>query len=234
MHNPAYLLIGDGRLARHLAEYSRLLGVEMTRWARSSGQNPVPQLESATHILLAIADDGIAEFYDRWRDLASTTTLWVHFSGARVFPGIAGAHPLMTFGSRLYDLQVYSEVPFILERGGPYLGEILPGFPNPSYEIATEKRALYHAWAVLATSAVSGTWREYRRMACEEFGLPESALKPFLEQTAENALNLEEPLTGPIARNDLTTIQSNLRALEGSPFERLYRTLLEVLGKDRI
>ena len=139
----------------------------------------------------------------------------------------------MTFGSRLYDLPAYTRIPFILECGSPPLESLLPGFPNPSYRIPTEKKALYHAWAVLATSAVSGTWSEYRRVATKEFALPETALRPFLEQTAENALNLDAPLTGPIARGDVMTIQSNLRALEGSAFEPLYRALVMLLGREQ-
>lgn len=230
--SPTFLLIGNGRLARHLVEYSRLLGIALTTWSRESSEGPERFLRSASHILLAISDDAIEAFDNRWRDTSSDDSVWVHFSGARSFSRVVGAHPLMTFGPRLYSLDEYKRIPIILERGGPPFDSILPGFPNPSYEISTEQKAMYHAWAVLATNSVSGTWREYRRIACEELALPEAALVPFLEKTAENALTLDSPLTGPIVRGDQETIRSNLEALKGSPFRHLYEALVGLFGKE--
>jgi hypothetical protein len=63
---PKFLIIGNGRLARHLAHYFSLLKIKsVVQWDRSQ---PVPRLvELATgssHILLAIKDDAIEPFID--------------------------------------------------------------------------------------------------------------------------------------------------------------------------
>lgn len=63
---PKYLIIGNGRLARHLRHYFDLLKIKtVSHWDRSQ---PLPRLRElavgATHILLAIKDDAIEPFID--------------------------------------------------------------------------------------------------------------------------------------------------------------------------
>lgn len=63
---PKYLIVGNGRVARHLCHYFDLLKIKQyTRWDRSQ---PLARLHEAatdaTHILLAIKDSAIEPFID--------------------------------------------------------------------------------------------------------------------------------------------------------------------------
>jgi predicted short-subunit dehydrogenase-like oxidoreductase (DUF2520 family) len=138
----------------------------------------------------------------------------------------------MTFNSDLYDLPTYRQIPFVVERGGPSFSSILPSFDNPAFELPEEQTALYHAWAVLAGSATASTWREYRRVASKTLGLPEHVLHPYLKQVARNSLDLDAPMTGPVARADGEAIASNLEALLGSPYQGLYRELVKIFAPE--
>ena len=80
---PKYLLIGNGRVARHFQHYFTLLQIPFAAWHR---QEPLAklhsQLEQATHILLLISDQAIDEF--SITHLQGSNALRIHFSGSLV------------------------------------------------------------------------------------------------------------------------------------------------------
>jgi hypothetical protein len=60
---PNYLLIGNGRVARHFQHYFSLLQLPYQTWHRHEPDTKLTQqLESATHVLLLISDRAIAAF----------------------------------------------------------------------------------------------------------------------------------------------------------------------------
>lgn len=63
---PKYLIIGNGRVARHLCHYFSLLKIkQFSQWDRSQSLERLHELATdATHILLAIKDSAIEQFID--------------------------------------------------------------------------------------------------------------------------------------------------------------------------
>jgi predicted short-subunit dehydrogenase-like oxidoreductase (DUF2520 family) len=62
----------------------------------------------------------------------------------------------------------------------------------------------------------------------KDLRLPSEILRPFLQQTVANVWQeRESALTGPLARGDLPTIESNLKALGGSSLGCIYRAFLK-------
>ena len=114
-----YAILGGGRLARHMRHYFTLLGLPVSAWSRDAAPEtnshstpkhrarPKERLEAtlqpATHALLLVSDGAIADLISRYPFLHQKTL--VHCSGALSIPGVAGAHPLMTFGHELYALE---------------------------------------------------------------------------------------------------------------------------------
>lgn len=216
--NARYLLIGSGLLARHLAHYLTLLGIPFSSWNRREGDVArLPALlKDRTHVLLAISDAAIPVFFDEHlRGFAGKT---IHFSGALEFPGIVGVHPLMSFGPTLYDLDHYRAIPFIsvAEEG-------LPGFPNKVFHITAADKPKYHAICVIGGNFSVIIWQKFlHEMA--KLGLPMEVCLPFFHQVNENiAAAPFAALTGPLKRNDIHTMEVNLRALEGDPFRDVYK-----------
>ena len=94
---PNLLLIGDGRLARHLTRYFDQLGLSHAAWSRRMhAEGRRPELKALVHCrtraLLAIRDGAIEPFISAHPELGSAVC--VHFSGHLASPLAVGAHPL--------------------------------------------------------------------------------------------------------------------------------------------
>jgi len=232
---PHYALLGSGRLARHMHHYLSLLKLPVSGWARDrksalnshaiddTGTRLRATIEPASHVLLLVSDAAIPEVIRRYPFLHDKTL--VHCAGALSFPGIAGAHPLMTFSNGLYELDRYRQMPFIVESGHRFV-ELLPGLPNPHFEIALEHKARYHALCVMAGNFSQILWQAVAARF-GGMGLPAAALAPYLRQAAENFITARgSALTGPLSRGDEATIERNLSALTGDGLQGLYREFL--------
>ncbi len=231
-----YAILGGGRLARHMRHYFQLLGLPCSVWARQpdpalnthaiadTAERLRATVEDASHVLLLVSDDAIASLPKRYPVLRGKTL--VHFSGALGIPGIAGAHPLMTFGPDLYPLQAYPSIPFMLDQG-LVMTEVLPGLPNPHSHIAVEHKAQYHALCVMAGNFPQILWQAVGQRFTE-LGLNEGVLEPYLRQVLDNFLaNPGTALTGPLARGDQGTVARNLQSLQGDALQSLYQSFVK-------
>jgi predicted short-subunit dehydrogenase-like oxidoreductase (DUF2520 family) len=92
------------------------------------------------------------------------------------------------------------------------------------FELADDRRALYHAGAAVASNYLVTLYRIASGLL-EEAGAPPAALIPLMQRTIENGFEL----TGPIARGDWTTVDAHIEAIrEARPeIEPVYRTLAE-------
>jgi hypothetical protein len=227
--NP-WLLVGDGRLARHLTFYFSELGIAHGHWSRRQGwigtrpTAPWPiAITGFDRVLLAIRDDALSAFVSKCRTSASQP--WIHFSGSRVIDGAWSAHPLCTFGPELYEPGLYSTVPFVIEQTGPGFDSLLPGLPNRSAAIPAEDKALYHALCVAAGNFTTLLWQRFFAEIRDRWQLEADWGWPYLERTARNLQSSDSAaaLTGPLARRDANTIEQNLHALESAGLNDLAR-----------
>ncbi len=219
-----YLLIGAGRLSRHLGHYFDLESIAWRRWQRSMDVPLRKAVIGARAVLLLISDDAIEGFLDH--NARPDDPPWIHFSGSLVTTTAAGVHPLMTFSDELYDHQAYREMFFVCERGRPPFREIFPELANPSFEIDPEDKPLYHALCTIAGNFTTLLWHKAFGDFEQRLGLPRSALFPYLDRVADNLKNSASPLTGPLARGDGRTVAHHLEALAGDDFSGVYRAFV--------
>lgn len=129
------LIVGNGRLAKHLLCYFRQLTdvnqsqqlsqkftLRLSHWYREpassqaiselSLQDLQNKISAVDMIFLLISDDAIAPFYQQ--HLAGKNKTVVHCSGALNVPGIFSIHPLMSFTNQLYDLEIYQKIAWIV------------------------------------------------------------------------------------------------------------------------
>lgn len=239
--NHRYALLGSGRLARHLVHYFRAEGIEANAWARQPDPafntvdvtvypDPRARLEAAiepcTHALLLISDDALESFI-REHDFLQRKIL-IHCSGALVLKQAHSAHPLMTFSHALYEPEVYRRIPFVTEANGPGFSELFPALSNPSYALAPEKKALYHAYCVVSGNFTGLLWERVFREFETELGLPKAALLPYMECVFANLASDDGVVTGPLVRKDMQTIRCDLRALSDNPLRDLYEAFLRL------
>lgn len=222
---PSFLIIGSGRLARHLQHYFHLLNIPFEHWDRS--QDPVviqSKILKATHILLAISDSAIEAFFRQ--KIQGLDKITVHFSGALHIEGCISAHPLMTFADTLYDLDFYQKIFFTL-CGVSHLHQALPLLPNPHVSIMPEQKPYYHAMCVLGGN-FSTVVAQKMILELKKMNIPSEACGLYLQGVLQNVLqNPESALTGPLARKDSGTVQKNLEALSGDSFLDIYQAFLK-------
>ncbi|RME16994.1 MAG: DUF2520 domain-containing protein [Bdellovibrio sp.] len=233
-----FLIIGAGRLARHLSFYLKSQGLCVLNWKRldsscgfhlSASEKADLQEKSrqCEVVLLAIKDQAIAPFVQANEFLKEN--LLIHFSGALSLKECYSMHPLMTFGQKLYSLDFYPKIPFVLEEKSPSFSEVFFPLKNPWFRLEAEKKPLYHALCVASGNFTVLLWQEIMRRFQEELNLPAEILKPYLFKTMENLVShSESALTGPLQRGDQKTIQLNLEALRGSQLFDVYKSFLNL------
>src|SRR6185295_14400406 len=144
-----YGFIGDGRVSRHWRHYFTSLGIPWALWSRrlaraADAENPVTAPEALATcpvVLLAVSDDAIAPVLAELSASGPPEQAVVHFCGGRSFDGAWGAHPLMSFGPRLYPPRFYRDIPIFVEQsaGCPApverFRELFPELPNPCFAL---------------------------------------------------------------------------------------------------
>lgn len=230
---PRYLIIGNGRVARHFQHYFSLLNLSFNIWNRSQSPDKLNTfLKQATHILILITDRAIDTFCET--HLQYSTAYRIHFSGSHVSRHAFGAHPLMTFSANMYCLEDYLTIPFIVDQSAPDFEKLLPGLSNKNIKLNTSDKAKYHALCVMSGNFSCLLWQKLFSNFEEAFNIPASFAYPYLRQQTENLLtDARNALTGPLVRNDDITIKKNVAALAGDPFQEVYMAFVECYKKIR-
>lgn len=182
----------------------------------------------------AIPDKALQGWATEWRPYCADRYA-IHFSGATQVDGMWGYHPLYSFPAHSLPPTTLNLIAVARQPGAPLWRQIVPGAENPEFVVANEDRALYHALAVLSGNFAAFLWNEASREMAQSFGLePGRVLAPYVAGVVDRFRESpENSLTGPIARKDRVTVESNLAALAGAPrLEALYRAFLAAAWPD--
>lgn len=241
-------ILGDGKMARHLMHYCRLVKQPFVQWRRSASSSSAEYqppsrlarfkrklktlMPNKPHrtlaetvagvrtVVILIPDDQIEPFIRSNPCLQDKAC--VHFSGSLVTTMAQGIHPLMTFGAHPYDLSIYQEIPFVVDQGVE-LKAVFPLFDNPVHTIKPAHKAIYHAYCVMAGNFSQMLWRHIGQ-ALTAIDLPPDLMSAYLRQNTENFIN--DPVhsaTGPFVRGDVDTINKHLQVLKGHPMADIYQ-----------
>lgn len=225
-----YLIIGAGKLAKHIQHYLSLCEIPANSWDRSQDPHLLKtKVQESTHVLLAISDSALTAFYQR--HLAGLSPKVIHFSGALNIDGTIAAHPLMSFGPELYDLATYQKIHFVL-TGASDLNEALPGLPNSFSCLPAAQKPLYHALCVMGGNFPVILWQKMLS-EFQKLGISHEQAAIYLQAVLQNTLtNPQTALTGPLARKDGVTVEKNLRALEHDPFQNIYHAFVQTMAPE--
>lgn len=222
-----YLVVGNGRLAKHLTHYLGLLKLPFSLYTRQSTKPFSSYLTDCSHVLVLISDREIISFIKQHKNYSSGEVTWIHCSGALTTPLAASAHPLSSFSDHLFDDEFYLRIPFVIEKGGKPFAEILPGFPNPHVAIDQQAKERYHAMCVLAGNFSTILWMEFGQYLTYDLRASKDFMLPYLQSVAMNLEHAADPLTGPLKRHDEETIQRNINALNDEALKALYRAFVD-------
>lgn len=199
-------------------------------------------------IFLTVSDGAISSVWNLIKEIPMQDKIFCHCSGSissQIFSDIhtKGAfrysiHPLLAIHSKEHSYDNLTHAIFTIEGDQTHLDtmmHLLEGLGNPVQSIPTESKPLYHAAAVFASNHVVALAKVSMDLLIN-CGFDESsalsAITPLLMGNVSNIVK-EGPtlaLTGPIERNDTSTIQKHLDCLEDS-YQILYKELSKILIK---
>lgn len=207
------------------------------------------ELAQASDLIFITTPDGVISSV--WKELREvhrnnesvlTSKIIAHCSGccaSDIFEGaheigipVCSVHPLLAFGDKeIAHLQV-ARAHFSVEGDEKALSIIIPLFEdlgNSVHLIKATDKTRYHAAAVFASNLVLSPLENATELL-KQCGFTEDdardALKPLVYGNIENFFNLgaAASLTGPVERNDLSTVSDHLHSLDDKR-AALYRAL---------
>lgn len=198
--------------------------------------SPRAPLHDSDVVVFATPDDALAEVA-RAHPL-SPGQVALHLSGfhpstvlAPTGARTAGLHPLRAFAEPQASLEALRGTWCFVEGEAAATAERLArDFGAKVARVATERKALYHAAAALASN-YSVTLLAIARDLFGSAGIGErearAALASLVAGSVENVakVGLPQSLTGPVARGDWRVVEAHLSALP-PPVRRLYAELL--------
>jgi len=236
-----YLVVGDGKMARHWIHFLKINNLNASQWSRSqSSETDLEQrLQECSAVFVAISDDALENFFKRHLTHFSGTAF--HFSGSYYRSGFVGLHPLMTFSEDLYSEAVYRAMGFTVDHtvdplappakaGGSKNLDFLDLLENSISFISSSDKKLYHALCVVAANFPQMLWK-FSLSELTQLGIDSKAVAPLITKAMENFLKTpESALTGPHSRGDNSTINANLLALKNYPEREIYEAFTRVYG----
>lgn len=193
-------------------------------------------------IFLTVPDREIANVWNQVKQFPLQQKIICHCSGSlssAIFSEIdrMGAygysvHPLFAVNSKEYSYQEFSQAIFTVDGSLEkvnFVMQLLTSCGNKVIQIPGEKKTLYHAAAATASNLVNGLLYMAQEMLKDcGFESEEAleALSPLIQGNVDKALSVGfcEALTGPVERNDTTTVGSHMQILEGDRGQ-IYRLL---------
>lgn len=229
--NTTYLVVGNGRLAKHMVQYLASLNISYRQYTRQSSDSFSSFATGCNRVLVLISDSEIVNFVAQHKPLSNPDTVWIHCSGFLSTELAVGAHPLASFSDQLFKPDFYKSIPFVVEQNGRPFSELLPGFPNPHVVINKEAKTQYHAMCVLSGNFSTILWMQLEKYLSEHLNADKNLMQPFVRSVAQNLEYASDPLTGPLKRNDRETIERHLQVLENTPLREIYSSFVNLYVK---
>lgn len=206
----------------------------------------IKQIPPADLTIITTPDDKICEIGIALCRTASINpgSIFIHCSGVHTSEIIsalklknaliASIHPMKSFVNLEIAAETYPGTFCAIEGDIDALKIITPffeSFGSVIYSIAKEKKSLYHAAGVFASNYLV-TLAQQAVNCLHEAGVNEtislnivlSLMKGTLNNI-ETSMSLNDALTGPIKRGDISTIKSHLAAFSNNTIKSLYASL---------
>lgn len=210
--------------------------------------NSIAELTSDCNMLFITVPDG--QIGSVWNEVSKYDIKGkciCHCSGAMsssIFNDITGhgafgysVHPLCAVSSKENSYKNFSDVFFAVEGSDEYRDRIiewLRAMGNPVSGIASDKKVLYHVAAVFASNLGVALYNMAAGILADCGIEADTATKALSGLYLGNCQNIVKQgavkaLTGPVDRNDITTINKHIEALDGDALEVYKKLSMELI-----
>lgn len=199
-------------------------------------------------VFVTVSDDVIGDLWNQIKNMPIAKKIICHTSGSAastIFSGISltgafgySVHPLYAVHSKKTSYRELSNAVFTIEGDKeklPVIRELFENLGNRVEVIHADMKPKYHAAAVFASNYVTALAGISMQLLKECGFSDETAEQAYLPLMRGNIENIAQSgvcgaLTGPIERNDVTTIKRHKACLDGERWEA-YRMLAGELLK---
>lgn len=183
-------------------------------------------------IFITVPDSSIHDVYLQLKDYELKDKILCHCSGAlsaEVFSDLEkkgafgySVHPAFAINDKENSYKQIREAFFTVEGNEekmPFIKELFRRLGNPVQIIKADNKYKYHASLVMASNLVIGLYHISRQLL-EECGFSNAAasevINPLFLNNAQSICKngCMSALTGPVDRNDITTVKEHLSALK--------------------
>jgi len=190
-------------------------------------------IDSCDAIILTVSDGAISEVFSEIKSYAGLAGKIVcHTSGSLSSSVFADTecqvygysiHPIYAISDRYTSYKEFSNAYFTIEGDEKYLDELTSIFSDAGLRISqmdSSEKSKYHASCVMASNLVCGMYAAAIETLMEcgfDKQVSETMLKELFKANALGIVDkgLVNQLTGPIDRNDISTVKTHLSKLEG-------------------
>ncbi|MDE6470206.1 MAG: DUF2520 domain-containing protein [Eubacterium sp.] len=200
-------------------------------------------------IFITVPDSDIYDVYLQLKQYDLTDKILCHCSGAlsaEVFDGIESlgaygysVHPALAVCDKLSSYREISNAFFTVEGSSEkmyVIEELFRKLGNPYQIISAENKCKYHASLVMSSNLVIALYHIASGLL-EECGFSDftaqQVMTPLFLNNAQSVCDkgCSDALTGPVDRNDISTIEKHLSVLDNHSVSELYKLLSAELLK---
>lgn len=221
-------IIGPGRAGSSFAHAFSAIGVQAELLARTAEVTSAG--DGVDVVLVCTPDSAIASVAAA---IAPTEATVMHCSGATSLDALAphrrraSLHPLMALPDAVTGAARLIGGGWFALAGDPIAIELVQALGGRDFEVADDRRALYHATAAVASNHLVGLLGQIERLA----GLACVPVEAFLDLARGSfddvvARGARKALTGPAARGDNHTLDAHRAAVPEGEL-KLYNVLAD-------
>ena len=228
-------------LGKYFKEQGRKIGgyyslsPESARWAAKFTNTKQYQtlkevISSSDMIFFTVPDDQIKGVWEEAKPDVSGKII-AHCSGihsSKIFSDIErtgsiaySIHPLCAISDKETSYELLYDTTFTIEGDTQNISKIKTMFAqmnNTTIIISAENKTKYHAAASLASNHITAVFFMAQKLFLECGFTKEQAKKELYQLASQNLLNIYkqgciDSLTGPVERNDVSTVEAHIHAL---------------------
>lgn len=217
---------------------------EAAEFTHSKSYETIKELaEESEIIFITVPDSCIYDVYLQLREYGLKDKILCHCSGAlsaKVFEDIqsVGAygysvHPAFAVSDKKHSYEEMSKAFFTIEGDGEKMQDVkmlLHRTGNPYQIISSDDKCKYHLALAMASNLVVALYhialRQLKECGFSDF-TAEKTLNTLFLNNADNIVNTgcADALTGPVERNDLSTVEKHLSVLDDEMILQIYKLL---------
>lgn len=225
--NKNLLIIGNSKAAKNFSTYLKFKKIKYK--IIPYRKIALTHLDFAKYktVFILTSDNNIIEFYKKFKKYLKRDTSLFHFSGAFYHKKIVSIHPIFSFKKKTIKPKDFEKVIFTSEKP-QYVKKQLRWLNNKIIKINPQQKPYYHAILSIYLNFPLIIKNILEKEINKNFKISTKYLEYVFLKNITDSVKSKNDITGPIIRNDTTTIKKHLFSIKNTPYYSLYTSILKL------